>query len=74
MDINQQNAARLTKQMLESAVDCKCEKCQTKTFAPIFLIKKISALTSPSGQEMSLPIQTFACSSCGHINTEFVPK
>jgi Zn ribbon nucleic-acid-binding protein len=31
-------------------------------------------MMSPSGEEMLVPIQAFACVKCGHINKEFLPK
>jgi hypothetical protein len=58
---------------LKNAVDLKCDLCQNNLFVPVFFIKYLSALVSPSGQEMNLPIQTFACSKCGNVNKEFTP-
>ena len=54
------------------AKDLKCEKCENNTFKQTMLIKKISALTSPSGKEMIVPITVFGCESCGHVNEEFL--
>jgi hypothetical protein len=36
------------------------------------IIKKMSALTSPSGKEMVIPISVFACEKCEHVNEEFL--
>lgn len=54
--------------------DIKCEvsDCGSKTFVPVFVIKKISALMSPTGQETLAPLQIFQCSVCGHINELFL--
>ena len=49
----------------------KCEKCENQTFKQTLLIRKMSALVSPSGQETVIPIGVFACEKCGHVNTEF---
>ena len=49
----------------------KCEKCENSTFKQTLLIRKLSALVSPSGQETVIPIGVFACEKCGHVNTEF---
>ena len=49
----------------------KCEKCENSTFKQTLLIRKMSALVSPSGQETIVPMQVFACEKCGHVNKEF---
>ena len=49
----------------------KCEKCQNQTFKQTMLLRKLSALVSPSGQETVIPIGVFACEKCGHVNAEF---
>ena len=60
---------------LESAKDlaCEAEECGNTFFVPVFIIKHISALMSPNGQEINAPVQTFACSKCGHVNKQFMP-
>ena len=49
----------------------KCEKCDNSTFKQTLLVRKMSALASPSGQEMIIPMAVFACEKCGHVNKEF---
>ena len=49
----------------------KCEKCENSTFKQTLLIRKMSALVSPSGQETVIPVAVFACEKCGHVNSEF---
>lgn len=51
-----------------------CEQCGHDHFEVTYLIKKFSALISPTGQEMLTPIQAFACKECGHINKDFLPE
>ena len=51
-----------------------CSECNNDTFKQVFLMRKLSALLSPSGEETMIPIPTFACDKCGHINEEFIPK
>ena len=48
-----------------------CESCGGKTFKQTLLLRKLSALDSPSGQETIVPMQVFACEKCGHVNKEF---
>ena len=49
----------------------KCDKCENQTFKQTLLIRKMSALVSPNGQEQIIPIGVFACEKCGHVNSEF---
>ena len=49
----------------------KCEKCENQTFKQTLLIRKLSALVSPSGQDAIIPMQVFSCDKCGHVNKEF---
>jgi hypothetical protein len=57
---------------LKEAEDIKCDECAHLYFSPAVLIKKISALMSPTGKEMLAPIQIFQCSSCNHVNEQFL--
>ena len=58
---------------LSSATDVDCEECGKKTFREVAMMKRVSALVSPTGKEVLVPVGTFACASCGHINKEFDP-
>tara|TARA_Y100000296_G_C5075470_1_gene207091 strand:- start:367 stop:594 length:228 start_codon:yes stop_codon:yes gene_type:complete len=57
---------------LASADEISCEECKGVYFAPVFVIKRLSALVSPSGEEKMIPLQTFKCSDCGHVNEKFI--
>ena len=50
----------------------KCGKCENPTFKQTLLLRKMSALVSPNGQEALVPVQVFACEKCGHVNSEFL--
>ena len=52
--------------------EIKCESCEGKTFEQTLLMRKMSALVSPNGQETIVPAAVFACEKCGHVNEEFV--
>lgn len=47
---------------------CKCGHNQWRI---VYLIKKVSALVSPTGKETVVPIQIFACDKCGTISPLF---
>ena len=49
----------------------KCESCENQTFKQSLLLRKLSALVSPNGQETLVPVQVFACEKCGNVNSEF---
>ena len=51
----------------------QCEKCEGEVFVPAFLLRKVSALVSPSGKDTILPLQLFACANCNHINEDMLP-
>ena len=56
---------------LTHATTLECEKCQCKGFKQTLMLKKLSPLMSPNGQEALIPVGGFACESCGNINKEF---
>ena len=50
-----------------------CEECESDVFQPAFVLRKVSALVSPTGKETIVPMQLFACISCGHVNKDMYP-
>jgi hypothetical protein len=52
----------------------KCESCEGETFVETFYLRKASKLLTGSSQDSLIPIPTFQCSKCNHINKEFVPN
>ena len=57
---------------LNNTDSMKCDACDNETFVPVFIIKHLSALVSPTGQETMVPIQIFKCSKCDHVNEKFL--
>jgi hypothetical protein len=51
--------------------EIKCEVCMNDTFEQSLLLRKLSALVSPTNQETIVPMAVFACQKCGHVNSEF---
>ena len=68
---NQGGAPTLDNVDLTHAKTLQCEKCECKGFKQTLMLKKLSPLVSPSGQEAIIPVAAFACEACGHINKEF---
>ena len=56
---------------LTHAKTLECEECGCKGFTQTMMLKKLSPLLSPTGQEAIIPVAAFACQACGHINKEF---
>jgi len=52
---------------LKSAETMKCAQCGNTIFIQGYVIKKISAIMSPTGQEVVAPVQVFNCGNCGTI-------
>lgn len=57
---------------LSQASDLECNDCGNKTFAPAFVLKRISALLSPTGKETMVPVQIFECAKCHVVPDQFV--
>ena len=51
--------------------EMKCDKCENLTFKQTIMLRKLSAIVSPSGKETIIPVGVFACESCNHVNEEF---
>ena len=51
--------------------EIKCDSCGGQTFKQTLLMRKMSALVSPNGQETIIPMAVFACEKCNHVNQEF---
>ena len=51
--------------------EINCEVCLNDTFEQTLLLRKLSALVSPTNQETIVPMAVFACQKCGHVNSEF---
>jgi hypothetical protein len=52
---------------LSDADTMKCQKCENSIFIQGYVIKKISAIVSPTGKEVIAPIQVFNCGNCGEM-------
>ena len=52
---------------LSDADTMKCQKCENSIFIQGYVIKKISAILSPTGEEVIAPVQVFNCGNCGEM-------
>lgn len=68
------NTGRPAGLKLEDMTDIICENCGCRYFNQVHAFKRVSALLSPTGKEQIMPVPSFRCSDCGHINEEFIIK
>ena len=59
---------------IQQTAGIKCESCENETFVEVVFLRKASKLLTGSSSDSIIPIPTFACSKCQHINKEFTPK
>jgi len=59
---------------VEDLTDIVCEHCGGRFFKEVNAFKRVPALISPTGKEQIIPVPTFRCDDCGHVNEEFMPK
>tara|TARA_B100001559_G_scaffold191214_1_gene160008 strand:- start:399 stop:686 length:288 start_codon:yes stop_codon:yes gene_type:complete len=52
---------------LKQADTIKCSACNNYLFITSFILKRLSALVSPNGQEALIPVQVYSCGNCGKV-------
>jgi uncharacterized Zn finger protein len=59
---------------LDSSTPIVCESCGNDTFKEAAYLRKISKLLTGSPEDMVVPVPTFVCAKCGHVNESFQLK
>lgn len=49
----------------------KCEKCESKFFKEVTMLKKVPKLLTGSQEDTIVPFPTYVCNDCGHVNKDF---
>ena len=57
---------------LRDAETIKCRDCNNYLFITSFILKKLSAIVSPTGQETLIPVQVYSCGNCGKVAEGFL--
>ena len=57
---------------LKQAETIKCVDCENYLFITSFILKRLSALVSPNGQESLIPVQVYSCGNCGKVPEGFL--
>ena len=77
---NTQNRARDKKMVddltagVNNAQTVVCESCGHHIFEKGIVLKRFSAIMSPTGNEVVVPVEFFSCTKCGGVNEEFLPS
>ena len=50
-----------------------CDECGHNVFSAGLLLRKVSKFLSEDGRDGLMPVQTFYCVKCGHVNNDFYP-
>jgi len=64
-------------EILKPKIDLKkqptvvCEKCGSKYFKEVVLIKKVSKLMTGSSEDTLVPFPSYRCDDCGYVNDDF---
>ena len=48
----------------------KCEKCESKYFKEVTMLKKVSRLLTGAADDTLVPFPTYMCNSCGYVNKD----
>ncbi len=57
---------------LSKADTIKCDACGNYLFITSHVIKRISPIMSPTGQEALVPVQVYSCGNCGKVPKMFL--
>ena len=57
---------------LKKADTIKCDDCGNYLFITAHVIKRISPILSPTGQEALVPVQVYSCGNCGKVPKMFL--
>lgn len=55
---------------LDKTVPMVCENCGSEIFTTAFFLRKASKFITGTPQDALIPIPTFACAKCQHINSD----
>ena len=59
---------------LDKTTPIVCDECGCESFIQVTFLRKVSKFIAGTDHDALIPIPSFACSKCGHVNDEFQPK
>jgi DNA-directed RNA polymerase subunit RPC12/RpoP len=57
---------------LSKADTIQCDDCGNYLFITAHVIKRLSPIISPTGQEALIPVQVYSCGNCGKVPKMFL--
>lgn len=57
---------------LDKTVPVKCDACGSDLFHEVLYIRKASKFIIGSAQDALIPIPTFSCVKCNHVNEDLI--
>ena len=57
---------------LDKTVPVTCDECGSDIFHEVLHIRKASKFIIGSAQDALIPIPTFACAKCNHVNVDLI--
>ena len=67
------NAQNLNLKMSDTT-GISCDKCGCQKFVSTVILRRVSPLVAPGGQEAMVPINSYACQKCEWVNDQFLPR
>lgn len=58
---------------LKDSPEVVCDKCQNKYFEEVTMFRKVSKLLTGASNDTFVPIPTYRCTECKHVNKELNP-
>ena len=49
----------------------ECDKCKSKYFKEVVILKKVPKLLTGSQEDTIVPFPTYMCNECGNVNKDF---
>mgnify|MGYP001192408498 CR=1 FL=1 len=57
---------------LNQAETLKCKGCNNYVFIQAYILKRLSAIVSPTGEEALIPVQVYSCGNCGEVPSQLL--
>ena len=59
---------------MDKTLPIVCDECGNDSFNQVLFIRKISKFLAGTAEDGIIPIPSFSCTKCGHVNIEFRPN
>lgn len=58
----------------EDTTPIVCDNCGGSVFNQALILRKVSKIIMASAEDGLMPVPTFYCIACNHVNKEFIPQ